>query len=161
MTVNRIITFAANALTAIAGVALIGLVGVIAVDVVFRNLGVFHIRGVLDYVALALIILSGCAIPAAFVGGRHLVVEMGTFAMKASSKARLEAIWLLLAVPMLAKLGHLVLSEGLHLATRHRTMGVLGWAPTTFYTPVAAALFLSAAACLVVGILKISGRSKF
>jgi len=98
MTVNRIINFAANALTAIAGVALIGLVGMIAVDVVFRNLGMFHIRGVLDYVSLALIILPGCAIPAAFVGGRHVVVEMGTFAMKASSKARLEAIWLLLAV---------------------------------------------------------------
>ncbi len=148
-------------LIAVASAALFFLGMIVAVDVIFRNAGLFYVPGVSDYMTFAQIVLTCCAIPAAFVTGKHLVVEIGTYKLADRNKARLEAVWLLLAAPVLGLLSKLVFQEGLHLASRGRTMGVHGWSPNLYHMPVAAALFVCAVLCLVVGLAKASGRLRF
>lgn len=151
----------ADGLIAVASFALLILAVTVAADVLLRNAGIFYIAGVTDYLTIAQLILTCCAIPAAFISGNHLVVEIGTYGFDERHKARLEAVWLLLAAPLFILLGKLVVEEGLHMASRGRSIGVLGWSPNTHHLPVAAALFACAGICLAVGVVKARGRLRF
>lgn len=155
----KLTNFANWALTWTAVVALFLLMGSVTFDVVVRNLGLYHVRGMMDYVSLFLALTAGGAIPVAFIVNRHLLVELGTFALSHRYKLRLEAIWLLLGVPVLGVLGWLVFREGIALAERGQKMGVLGWSPMVFHGIVAAALVLSAAACAVMAATKLRGEA--
>lgn len=158
---SRMFALFAEALIAIASLALLILAMVIAVDVVFRNAGIFYIPAVVDYMTIAQIVLTSCAIPAAFINGSHLIVEIGTYRFSERNKSRLESVWLFLAVPVFAFLSKLVLAEGLHMHAQGRTVGVLGWSPNLYHFPVSAALFAAGALCLIIGISKARGRLKF
>lgn len=154
----KLIDLTNRTLTWIAVVALFLLMASVTFDVVVRNLGLYHVRGMMDYISLFLALTAGGAIPVAFIVNRHLVVELGTFALSHSNKLRLEAVWLLLGVPVLGGLGWLVLHEGVALAGRGQKMGVLGWSPMVFHGLVAAALVLSAVACAVMAAVKLRGE---
>lgn len=154
----KLIDAVTSVLTYVASAAVFGLMAVVTADVVFRNLGVFYFQGVMDYVSILLILVAGFSIPVAFVKDRHLVVEMGTYGLSPSAKSRLEAIWLIVAVPVLAMLAWLVLHEGFTTAKRGKVLGVMGWSPVTFHGLVAFALAASALACLVVGVGKMMRR---
>lgn len=155
---RRWIDYPTLALTQVAAAAVFGLMMVVTVDVIFRNLGVFYFQGAMDYVSILLILVAGFSIPAAFVKDRHLVVEMGTYGLSPLAKVRLEAVWLLIAVPVLGELAWLVFREGMNLAERGQVLGVEGWSPNTFHGLVAFALAASAFACLVAGAAKMRGR---
>ena len=150
---------ATSALTHIASAAVFGLMAIVTADVIFRNLGVFYFQGAMDYVSILLVLVAGFSIPVAFVKDRHLVVEMGTYALPSAVKARLEAVWLLIAVPVLAALAWLVLIEGMKLAERGQVLGVMGWSPNVFHGLVAFALAASALACLIMGVTRMLGRA--
>ena len=125
-------------------------------DVVLRISGVYFIFGVTDYISLAQILLIACAIPAAFLEGRHLVVEIGTYNLSPANKARLEAVWLLLGAPVLAMLAQLVLQEGIYMDGRGRTMGIMGWSMNAYHVPVAIGMLLSALGCLYAAFRKLT-----
>lgn len=148
----------AGLLVTTGSLGIFALMSIITLDVVLRNLGLSHMIGVSDYVALLLIVVSGLSIPAAFVWNSHLVVEIGTYGLSSRLKSALEAFWLLFAVPVIGTLTWLVLTEGIKDAGRGRVLGILGWSPLTFHTMVAVSLALTTLACLIVGWFKLTHR---
>ena len=94
-------------------VALAALMLITVYDIVVRNTGISYVSGILEISRLALVASSALAFACAFFEGHHLVVEIGTHKMSPGGKARLEAVWLLLAVPVMAGLAWLTYREGL------------------------------------------------
>jgi TRAP-type C4-dicarboxylate transport system permease small subunit len=156
--VSKALSLAVKALTWVAVLAIFGLMSIVTFDVIVRNVGVTHVRGMMDYVSVLLLLAAGATIPVAFVINRHLVVELGTYALTDSAKMRLEAVWLLLGAPLLLTLSWLVWHEGVSLAERGQRMGTLGWSPIVFHGLVAASMGLGGLACLLMAAVKGTGR---
>ncbi|MGR3454224.1 TRAP transporter small permease [Pseudooceanicola sp.] len=155
---SKALSLAVKALTWVAVLAIFGLMSIVTFDVIVRNVGVTHVRGMMDYVSVLLLLAAGATIPVAFVINRHLVVELGTYALTDSAKMRLEAVWLLLGAPLLLTLSWLVWHEGVSLAERGQRMGTLGWSPIVFHGLVAASMGLGGLACLLMAAVKGTGR---
>ncbi|GAA6147771.1 hypothetical protein NBRC116586_08330 [Pseudooceanicola nitratireducens] len=154
---TKALSITIKSLTWVAILAIFGLMSIVTFDVIVRNLGITHVRGMMDYVSVLLLLAAGATIPVAFVINRHLVVELGTYALTDKAKMRLEAVWLLLGAPLLLALAWFVWHEGVSLAVRGQRMGTLGWSPMVFHGLVAASLGLGGLACLLMAAVKGAG----
>lgn len=154
---SKALSLAVKALTGVAVLAIFGLMSIVTFDVIVRNVGITHVRGMMDYVSVLLLLAAGATIPVGFVINRHLVVELGTYGLSDRAKMRLDAVWLLLGTPLLLTLSCLVWHEGVSLADRGQRMGTLGWSPMVFHGLVAASLGLGGLACLLMAAVKGTG----
>lgn len=158
MTFPKPIQWASDLIEALACLGLVAMMSIVALDVVLRNLRIGYVFGVLDLTSIALIIVGGMTIPVAFLRNRQLVVELGTLGMKQANKARLEAVWLLIAAPLLLYIAWAVFEEGLLLHSRGRTLGVLRTSPLLHHSLAALAIGAGGLAAFVVGLYKSTGR---
>ena len=141
-------------MAALAGVAIVGLMTLTVLDIAGRNLKLFYLVGVIEISTLTMVLMAYFAFSHTFVKDGHIAVDLFTARLSGRTNARLDAVWLIVAGLFFAVLAWPVLGHGLELHEAGERTTNMEWSHLVFAVPSFAGIVVTAATCLVLGVVR-------
>lgn len=90
---ERLLTYFAKILSAIAGVAMTALMLLTVTDIIGRNLGLFAVRGIIEIATMSVIFIGFLSLPLVYLKSMHIVVDLLSGKMSERINLWLEVFW--------------------------------------------------------------------